>query len=90
MKRIANTSNTPSKGTFCACILRYIEYALLVRIFSLYLMPASESFFSSGRMNSAVSLSRSFSVAFSLLVIVRYCSGSVWRRQMLPSSLLML
>ena len=48
----------------------------MVLILSLYLIPAAESLFSSGRMNSSVSLMRSFSVAFSLLVICLYSEGS--------------
>ena len=76
MNLMANTSYTPSNGTFCFCIFFHIEKAVLVLIFSLYTMPASESFFSSGLMNSVISFCRSFSVAFSLLVMALYCSGS--------------
>ena len=35
MKRIAKTSKTPSKPTFCCCIFLHIEYAVLVRAFTL-------------------------------------------------------
>ena len=76
MNRIANTSKTPSKATFCFCIFLYMERAVFVLIFSLYDMPSSESFCFSGSMNCVMSFCLSRSVLLSLLVMARYCSGS--------------